>query len=109
MEAVKTPDQLIENLLTLESYRVSRRKRERVFYNGLIRNGICFLIYTLDDRSLFGPCVYGVAVQLQVVRTPVYSERRTLSRGANAVTRKGWIGTTDCCYYRTLTWPSISI
>jgi len=48
-------EQIKENMLCLEAYRQSANPEEMNFYKGLIKRGICFVVFKSGDALLFGP------------------------------------------------------
>ncbi len=55
MNPVTTRAQIEANLDRLERYRNSNDPSDREFYNGLLDQGICFVVQETDDRRVFGP------------------------------------------------------
>jgi len=55
MELVSNRQEILENLKTLASYRMSNDSRENGFYHELILRGICFVIYVNEDEVFWGP------------------------------------------------------
>lgn len=54
-EVISSIDELIKNIETLESYRVSQNQDEKKFYSYLFSRGKTFLIVRKEDKILFGP------------------------------------------------------
>lgn len=52
---VRTWDEIKQNLLTLERYRISSNSDLTDYYRGLIRRGSCFVVYSVRGKVLFGP------------------------------------------------------
>ncbi|MBI4652591.1 hypothetical protein HY745_15220 [Candidatus Desantisbacteria bacterium] len=55
MPVVKTLDDIMRNLETLENYRQSTDNAERKFYKGLLRRGKWFVVYECRYHILIGP------------------------------------------------------
>lgn len=55
MKLVTNWEDIEKNLKTLEQYGNSGQKKEIEFYLKMIERGICFVIYELDGRLIFGP------------------------------------------------------
>jgi hypothetical protein len=55
MELIDNMSELKENLSTLEKYMNSKDSSEREFYRKLIGNGICFVEYKKENKTIFAP------------------------------------------------------
>jgi hypothetical protein len=55
MELVESWEDIKKNLITLEQYRNSPLDDVRHFYLGLIKRGVCFVIYEHDGKLILGP------------------------------------------------------
>jgi hypothetical protein len=55
MELIDKISELKVNLSTLEKYMNSKDSSEREFYRKLIRNGICFVVYKTENKTIFAP------------------------------------------------------
>lgn len=54
-EVIGSIDDLIKNIETLESYRISPNQEEKKFYSYLFSRGKTFLLLRRGDKVLFGP------------------------------------------------------
>jgi hypothetical protein len=55
MQLISLRSELIANLHTLEEYMQSESEEDRQFHSDLLRNGVCFVAYTHNDRDYFAP------------------------------------------------------
>ena len=55
MQLVQSREQILKNVIKLDSYLHSTNQNERFFAKNLIRNGTCFVVFRQGQRSIFAP------------------------------------------------------
>jgi hypothetical protein len=75
METVKGRDEILRNLQTLDGYRKSSDKSERVFWENLIKLGRCFVAFESDGQFIFGPSRFVGYLDNDMVKHKVNREK----------------------------------
>lgn len=55
MKLVENENDIINNIVTFDKYRISKKPTEKTFYKNSVKRGKCFLTYSVDGNWYFAP------------------------------------------------------